>query len=518
MSHITTTYSPNTSESDLNELSFSFFDSNEDEEGEEEAEQLEEGGEEINSNEEMGMSKEKQSTSGVNNNSLQVLVNNKQPTNIPSSGSLFTSSVSLLSSASNPPAQCIGDPKSWSTISSQMNTEQFDKKKKCVNSAKIDRRMAKQMTERKRRDRINALLNNLRTLILKLLHKNPRHHRKLEKADILELVVSFLKKELNQTRGKMSSSVNPTTIISSQQPNSLPILLKPTKYPAKLESCSSSLIHPQSSSLNHSELFPLLNQPNNYHFVKNNNHNVASKISYPLNDSIIQQYPHLYTSMYPYDNLPCREPCQSLAASHYSTPLTTYQPVMLISPTEDVDDINKENRVSMMNKNHNYFTNTNYTPSCCYSNDTLDQCSIIRQPMNTLNNNNNDYYHYANNQAYSSQVQLKQSPESMMRMMMTKLYPDILNNHHLPGEQIAIQGENCYKCCYLSSTLPDDGQSSQNFIRNNENYNYNCNCNCSNPVVTLNNRRMHSSSSSSSTSSSGESTTNHLTTLWRPYV
>uniref|UniRef100_A0A095C4R6 BHLH domain-containing protein n=1 Tax=Schistosoma haematobium TaxID=6185 RepID=A0A095C4R6_SCHHA len=32
--------------------------------------------------------------------------------------------------------------------------------------------MAKQMTERKRRDRINALLDNLRTLILKLLHKN----------------------------------------------------------------------------------------------------------------------------------------------------------------------------------------------------------------------------------------------------------------------------------------------------------------------------------------------------------
>ncbi|CAH8864885.1 unnamed protein product [Trichobilharzia szidati] len=464
----------------------------------------------------MGRSREKQSTSGVN----------KQPTtnNLSSSGSLCTSSVSLLSSASNPPGQCVGEQKSWS-VSSQMN-EQCEKSKKCINSVKkIDRRMAKQMTERKRRDRINALLNNLRTLILKLLHKNPRHHRKLEKADILELVVSFLKKELNQTRGKMSS-VNPPTTSISQQTNTPPaILLKETKYPAQIESCT-PLIYPQSSSLNHSELFPLLNQPNNYHFVKNNNtnnhnHNVASKISYPFNDSSIQQYPHLYTSMYPYPyNLPCcrGEPCQSLAVSHYSTPLT-YQPVMLISPTEDFDDINKENRVTM-NKNHNYFKNTNYTPSCYSSNDTLDRCSIVRQPMNTLNNNNNnnnnDYYYQANNQAYSSQVQLKQqSPESMM-MTMTKLYPDILNNHLPEEQQITIQGENCYKCCYMSSTLNDDGQSSQNFIRNTENHNYNCNCN--NPVVTLNHRRMHSSAStSSSTSSSGEST-NHSTTLWRPYV
>ncbi|KAA3677217.1 uncharacterized protein DEA37_0006539 [Paragonimus westermani] len=73
---------------------------------------------------------------------------------------------------------------------------------------KGDRKTAKQLTERKRRDRINALLDTLRGLILRLLHKNPRHHRKLEKADILELVVSFLKRELNQKHRIQSSNAS----------------------------------------------------------------------------------------------------------------------------------------------------------------------------------------------------------------------------------------------------------------------------------------------------------------------
>ncbi|TPP65907.1 hypothetical protein FGIG_00402 [Fasciola gigantica] len=46
----------------------------------------------------------------------------------------------------------------------------------CITSgnarAKHDRRTAKQLTERKRRDRINALLDTLRSLILRLLRKN----------------------------------------------------------------------------------------------------------------------------------------------------------------------------------------------------------------------------------------------------------------------------------------------------------------------------------------------------------
>ncbi|KAF7249483.1 hypothetical protein EG68_10498 [Paragonimus skrjabini miyazakii] len=114
--------------------------------------------------------------------------------------------------------------------------------------AKGDRKTAKQLTERKRRDRINALLDTLRGLILRLLHKNvsdlqllcfmysilinlgldsirywsgpnvcdrcrsPRHHRKLEKADILELVVSFLKRELNQKHRIQSSNISSVEI------------------------------------------------------------------------------------------------------------------------------------------------------------------------------------------------------------------------------------------------------------------------------------------------------------------
>ncbi|OON20241.1 Helix-loop-helix DNA-binding domain protein [Opisthorchis viverrini] len=87
---------------------------------------------------------------------------------------------------------------------------------------KSDRKTAKQMTERKRRDRINALLSTVRTLILRLLHKNPKHHRKLEKADILELVVSYLKRELNKTRRTTESTqgynpVGPTSQMEFNQ-------------------------------------------------------------------------------------------------------------------------------------------------------------------------------------------------------------------------------------------------------------------------------------------------------------
>ncbi|VDP91902.1 unnamed protein product [Echinostoma caproni] len=83
-----------------------------------------------------------------------------------------------------------------------------------VTRAKSDRRTAKQLTERKRRDRINALLDTLRTLILRLLRKNPRHHRKLEKADILELVVSFLKRELHKSRHQTDPSIDPKSSIT----------------------------------------------------------------------------------------------------------------------------------------------------------------------------------------------------------------------------------------------------------------------------------------------------------------
>ncbi|THD22517.1 hypothetical protein D915_006639 [Fasciola hepatica] len=97
----------------------------------------------------------------------------------------------------------------------------------CITSgnarAKHDRRTAKQLTERKRRDRINALLDTLRNLILRLLRKNPRHHRKLEKADILELVVSFLKRELQKSRQPSEPRTeSKPTAIQSNHPVQIP--------------------------------------------------------------------------------------------------------------------------------------------------------------------------------------------------------------------------------------------------------------------------------------------------------
>ncbi|CAH8585296.1 unnamed protein product [Heterobilharzia americana] len=191
MSHVN--YSPNTSDSDLNEISFSLFDSNEEQE---------------NIYNEVEQSREEK-IGNVKN--LQMLISKQ--TNVSPSGFLCTSSLS-------PPSTSVTQQHKWS-INNQLN-ENTEKTKKCDNSAKHDRRMAKQMTERKRRDRINALLDNLRTLILKLLHKNPRHHRKLEKADILELVVSFLKKSYirlvlkQRIMAPIHNSYQPVMLISTE--------------------------------------------------------------------------------------------------------------------------------------------------------------------------------------------------------------------------------------------------------------------------------------------------------------
>ncbi|CAH8614299.1 unnamed protein product [Heterobilharzia americana] len=367
-------------------------------------------------------------------------------TNVSPSGFLCTSSLS-------PPSTSVTQQHKWS-INNQLN-ENTEKTKKCDNSAKHDRRMAKQMTERKRRDRINALLDNLRTLILKLLHKNPRHHRKLEKADILELVVSFLKKELYQTRIKTTNNG-----ANSQQ----------------IES-SSPIVYPQNCTNNLT--FPLQNQSTNYYFIKSSD---PSKVSYPIYD-YIQQCPNPYAT-YSY-NLPCKEHHQYTPSTHHPYSLS-YQPVMLIS-TED--DINKENQLPT-DRHHDCYKSTlvknlNYYPSCYY--DTLEQ-NAIRQPLNILNNDNNNNSY---NQIYQ-QTQLKQSTPQF------KLYPDILNSH-LNEEKITVQDEN-YPKCYMYS-YNDTNQSLQSFTSNKNIFHNN-----NTSLLGLDSRRAFSTES-----------TNHET-LWRPYV
>ncbi|VDP25335.1 unnamed protein product [Schistosoma curassoni] len=156
MSHIN--YSSNTSESDLNEISFSLIDSNEEQEiSYEEVEELKN---------ELIFETERR----------RELLKNTQ-TVVTTSGSLCslslsTTTMAITSSSPPPPPMSSFSPQKQLPLSSSQLTSYSETNRKCLATTKHDRRMAKQMTERKRRDRINALLDNLRTLILKLLHKN----------------------------------------------------------------------------------------------------------------------------------------------------------------------------------------------------------------------------------------------------------------------------------------------------------------------------------------------------------
>ncbi|XP_060530877.1 protein hairy-like isoform X2 [Cylas formicarius] len=58
--------------------------------------------------------------------------------------------------------------------------------------ASDNRRSNKPIMEKRRRARINNCLNELKTLILDALKKDPARHSKLEKADILEMTVKHL--------------------------------------------------------------------------------------------------------------------------------------------------------------------------------------------------------------------------------------------------------------------------------------------------------------------------------------
>lgn len=64
-------------------------------------------------------------------------------------------------------------------------------------SASEHRRATKPIMEKRRRARINNSLEQIKTLILLAKNKDPAKHSKLEKADILEMTVEFLK-DLNK--------------------------------------------------------------------------------------------------------------------------------------------------------------------------------------------------------------------------------------------------------------------------------------------------------------------------------
>nr|CAI5867044.1 unnamed protein product [Callosobruchus analis] len=74
-----------------------------------------------------------------------------------------------------------------------------------------NRRSNKPIMEKRRRARINNCLNELKTLILDAMKKDPARHSKLEKADILEMTVKHLQ-NLQRQQLAMSAATDPSVV------------------------------------------------------------------------------------------------------------------------------------------------------------------------------------------------------------------------------------------------------------------------------------------------------------------
>ncbi|XP_044755265.1 protein hairy [Coccinella septempunctata] len=80
-----------------------------------------------------------------------------------------------------------------------------------VKKASDNRRSNKPIMEKRRRARINNCLNELKTLILDAMKKDPARHSKLEKADILEMTVKHLQ-NLQSQQVAMSAATDPAVL------------------------------------------------------------------------------------------------------------------------------------------------------------------------------------------------------------------------------------------------------------------------------------------------------------------
>ncbi|XP_048042562.1 hairy and enhancer of split related-7 [Megalobrama amblycephala] len=65
---------------------------------------------------------------------------------------------------------------------------------------KMDRKLSKPQVERRRRERMNRSLENLRSLLLQGPEHNSPSQRRIEKAEILEYTVLFLQKSVAQAK------------------------------------------------------------------------------------------------------------------------------------------------------------------------------------------------------------------------------------------------------------------------------------------------------------------------------
>nr|XP_056721434.1 transcription factor HES-2 [Euleptes europaea] len=112
--------------------------------------------------------------------------------------------------------------------------------------ATVLRKSLKPLMEKRRRARINDSLNQLKTLILPLIGKDSSRYSKLEKADILEMTVQFLK-ELPDPRASVSASAGGYCEGYQACLSRLTNLL-PKFSPLNPDACNSLLRHLQQAS------------------------------------------------------------------------------------------------------------------------------------------------------------------------------------------------------------------------------------------------------------------------------
>jgi len=104
----------------------------------------------------------------------------------------------------------------YAVLSDETLSSQFGKMSGCVSPGVISsstapvrnssnaqlRKIKKPLIERRRRERINECLVQLKTLVLEAMNKDESRYSKMEKADILEMTVTHLR----SIQYKMTSS------------------------------------------------------------------------------------------------------------------------------------------------------------------------------------------------------------------------------------------------------------------------------------------------------------------------
>lgn len=96
-------------------------------------------------------------------------------------------------------------------VGTMPTTSQMPPAEQPVKRASDNRRSNKPIMEKRRRARINNCLNDLKTLILDAMKKDPARHSKLEKADILEMTVKHLE-NLQRQQNAMSQATDPNVM------------------------------------------------------------------------------------------------------------------------------------------------------------------------------------------------------------------------------------------------------------------------------------------------------------------